>query len=59
MWSDQETTGDCLGFETYVESLASACLAKDRMVFPMPVHMVAQHRKLTIDAESKLGFIRA
>ena len=29
MWSDQETTGDCLGFETYVESLASVCLAKD------------------------------
>ena len=29
MWSDQETTRDCLGFETYVESLASVCLAED------------------------------
>ena len=29
MWSDQETTRDCLGFETYVESLASVCLAQD------------------------------
>lgn len=29
MWSDQETTRDCLGFETYVESLASVCLAPD------------------------------
>ena len=29
MWSDQETTRDCLGFERYVESLASVCLAPD------------------------------
>ena len=29
MWSDQETTRDCLGFETYVESLARVCLAPD------------------------------
>ena len=29
MWSDQETTRDCLGFETYVQSLASLCLAPD------------------------------
>ena len=29
MWSDQETTSDCLGFEMYVESLASVCLAQD------------------------------
>lgn len=29
MWSDQETTRDCLGFETYVESLANVCLAED------------------------------
>ena len=27
MWSDQETTQDCLGFETYVDSLATVCLA--------------------------------
>lgn len=29
MWSDQETTLDCLGFETYVESLAGVCLDDD------------------------------
>ena len=29
MWSDQETTRDCLGFETYVDSLTSVCLAQD------------------------------
>lgn len=26
MWSDKETTSDCLGFETYVESLSAVCL---------------------------------
>ena len=26
MWSDRETTHDCLGFESYVESLATVCL---------------------------------
>ena len=26
MWSDQETTQDCLGFEAYVESLTTVCL---------------------------------
>lgn len=26
MWSDRETTEDCLGFEAYVESLATVCL---------------------------------
>ncbi|MXZ44827.1 MAG: hypothetical protein F4Z01_07635 [Gammaproteobacteria bacterium] len=27
MWSDQETTQDCLGFEAYVDSLATVCVA--------------------------------
>ncbi len=26
MWSDRETTHDCLGFEAYVDSLATVCL---------------------------------
>ena len=26
MWSDRETTDDCLGFDAYVESLATVCL---------------------------------
>jgi hypothetical protein len=26
MWSDRETTNDCLGFEAYVDSLATVCL---------------------------------
>ena len=29
MWSDRETTSDCLGFDAYVESLASVCLERD------------------------------
>lgn len=29
MWSDRETTRDCLGFEAYVESLAGVCLDPD------------------------------
>jgi len=26
MWSDRETTLDCLGFDAYVDSLATLCL---------------------------------
>lgn len=26
MWSDRETVDDCLGFSSYVESLADVCL---------------------------------
>jgi len=26
MWSDRETIDDCLGFSSYVESLAGVCL---------------------------------
>src|SRR5437667_302014 len=29
MWSDKETRDDCLGFSSYVASLAEVCLEKD------------------------------
>ena len=29
MWSDRETLDDCLGFSSYVESLADVCLERD------------------------------
>lgn len=29
MWSDRETLDDCLGFSSYVESLAEVCLERD------------------------------